>query len=54
VALRAVSVGVAAVAGAAAGPGGVLLAAPGTPCGPGVVVLFSLVCSLRSFCGSPF
>ncbi len=40
------SVGVAAVTGAACGPGGVLLAAPGTPCGPRVLVVFSLVLML--------
>jgi hypothetical protein len=40
-------------AGAAAGPGGVLLAAPGTPCGPATLLVFSLICSLRTFCGSP-
>jgi hypothetical protein len=36
----------------ATAPGGVLLVAPGMPCGPSPAVVFSLTCSLRSFCGS--
>lgn len=40
-------------AACAVAPGGVLLVAPGMPCGPSAVLLFSLTCSLRSFGGSP-
>ncbi|MCW0379891.1 hypothetical protein NB697_002737 [Xanthomonas sacchari] len=48
-----------AAGGAPVAPGwpgalpGELLVAPGAPCGPLVLVLLSLTCSLRSFGGSP-
>lgn len=44
--------GAPATAGAGGWPG-LLLVAPGGPCGPVALVLVSLTCSLRSLAGSP-